>query len=248
MLTVAILTKNEEKNIVDVIENAKQVANDILIIDSGSDDRTVELVKEHGARVLYNAWNNDFSEQRNFALANTAADWILYLDADERLNDDLVLAIKKAIEKNETKQYAIRRKSVAFGQEFNHGVLKPDYVYRMFKREHVKWVNKVHERPECADSKEILDGYARHYTYTDWPMYFGKFNQYTTIWAENAYQNGKRTTYLAAFLHGLGGWFQMGILKLGLLDGWLGLVLTCNHFFYTYIKYVKLIDLQRRGN
>lgn len=245
-LTVIILTKNEEQNIVDVVKNAKQVTDDVMVLDSGSTDKTCELAEELGARVVFRAWDNDFAAQRNYGLENTDADWVLYLDADERLNDELKDAILAVVKECQPIQYTIKRKSVAFGQEFNYGVLKPDRVARLFLKEHVRWVNKVHERPECKDPIRDLPGYARHYTYPNWHAYFNKFNQYTTIWAENAYENGKKTNFLAAFGHALGGLIQMGIFKLGVLDGWLGIVLSINHFFYTLIKYVKLIDLQRK--
>ena len=96
-LTVVILTKNEEANIAEVIKNSKLVTEYVLIVDSGSTDKTVELAKANGAEVVYRAWDNDFSAQRNFALEHVHTDWVLYLDADERLDSDLCIAIKKAI-------------------------------------------------------------------------------------------------------------------------------------------------------
>ena len=246
-LTVVILTKNEEENITDVIKNAANLTKKILIVDSGSTDKTVELAKEAGAKVVYRAWDNDFSAQRNFALDKAETKWVLYLDADERLNDELIDAIKKATKKDDDIQYKIKRKSVAFGRKFNYGVLKPDFVPRLFKTQHVKWVNKVHEHPVCEDKAEILTGYIKHYTYSDWQQYYNKFNQYTTIWAETAYKNGKKTSFVKAFGHAFFGFIQMGILKRGFLDGALGVVLSVNHFFYTLTKYIKLLDLQRKG-
>ena len=244
-LTVVVLTKNEEKNIVDVVRNAKQVAKDVLVIDSGSTDKTVTLAEANGARVVYRTWDNDFAAQRNFAFANTSTEWILYLDADERLNDRLVEAIKKVVHGNEQKQFSIKRKSVAFGQEFNYGVLKPDFVPRLFKTKNVHWINKVHEKPVCDDKLEVLDGYIKHYTYTDWKQYFNKFNQYTSIWAINSYENGRHTSYFTAYIHAIFSFIQMLILKRGILDGSLGITLCVYHFMYTLTKYIKLIDLQR---
>ena len=245
-ITVVILTKNEEENICSVIKNAQKVANEVLIVDSGSLDETVELAKNAGAQVIYRAWDNDFSAQRNFALDKVKTESVLYLDADERFNDELISAIKKATEKCEDIQYKIKRKSVAFGKEFNYGVLKPDFVPRLFKTKHVKWINKVHEHPVCDDKVNVLDGYIQHYTYRSWQQYYNKFNQYTTIWAENAYEKGQKTNFVKAFGHAFFGFIQMGILKKGFLDGALGLVLSVNHFFYTLTKYIKLIDLQRK--
>ena len=102
-IAVVILTKNEEKNIVAVIENVRKITDEIIIIDSGSDDATVGLANLHGARVLYRKWDNDFSAQRNFVLDKTDADYILYIDADERLSFELIESVKNAVDKCEAK-------------------------------------------------------------------------------------------------------------------------------------------------
>ena len=247
-LTVVILTKNEEKNIVDVIHNAKQVTETVLIVDSGSTDNTVALAEANGAKVVYRAWDNDFAAQRNFALQHVTTKWVLYLDADERLNSKLVEAIKMTATADAQKQYSIKRKSIAFGKKFSYGVLKPDFVPRLFKTQRVRWVNKVHERPVCEDRLILLDGYIRHYTYTSWEQWLNKFDQYTTIWAADAYRNGKCIGLFSAFGHALFGFFQMAILKKGFLDGGMGLIMSFNHFFYILMKYLKLIELQRKGD
>lgn len=244
-VSVVILTKNEELNIVDVVLNAMQVSSSVLVVDSGSTDRTVALAEAHGANVFYRAWDNDFAAQRNFALDRISTEWVLYLDADERLNEKLIASIKQVVKSNKDEQYAIKRKSVAFGQEFNYGVLKPDFVPRLFKTSHVKWVNKVHEKPLCDDKLVTLDGYIEHYTYPSWQHYFNKFNQYTTIWAENALEKGKKTSFISAYGHAVFAFIQMLILKKGILDGRLGFTLCVYHFMYTLTKYIKLIDLQR---
>lgn len=246
-LTIAILTCDEKVNIKEVIENSLKCTDDVLVIDSGSKDNTVEVAKKLGARVVFRAWDNDFAAQRNFALLNTKAEWILYLDADERLNDLLITKVKAIVASGETnKQYSIKRKSVAFGQEFSHGVLHPDFVFRMFPTTKVKWINKVHERPVCDLKKEVLNGYIKHHTYRNWEQYEKKFSQYTTIWAEDAYKNGKRTSLGKALVHSLGGFIKMFLFKKGFMDGMLGIVLCCDHFFYTLRKYSKLYDLQKK--
>lgn len=246
-LSVVILTKNEEANIIDVVKNARQVTDCVLVIDSGSTDNTVVLAEENGAHVLYRAWDNDFAAQRNFALQHISTEWVLYLDADERLNEELVLAIKKAVASNKDIQYSIKRKSVAFGQEFNYGVLKPDFVPRLFKTNNLTWINKVHERPVCDDKLETLGGYIEHYTYINWEQYLNKFNSYTSIWAQNAFEKGKHVGGLTAYSHALFAFIQMAVLKRGILDGRLGITLCVYHFMYTLTKYIKLIELQR-GN
>ncbi len=246
-LAVLIMTCNEEDNITDAVENAKKCTDEVIVIDSGSTDRTVELAEKAGARVAFRAWTNDFSAQRNFALEQTKADWVLYLDADERLNDELIEKVKEIVSKGDlNQQFSFVRKSVAFGTKFNHGVLRPDHVIRMFPRECVVWKNKVHEHPECKLPMKMLSGHIEHYTYKNWHHWEGKLCQYTTIWAEDAYRQGKRTSLSNVFSHSVGGFFKMFILRAGFLDGWMGTYMCFNHFFYTMLKYLKLYELQKQ--
>jgi hypothetical protein len=114
----------------------------------------------------------------------------------------------------------------------------------LFPRESVKWTGKIHEKPLCDLPPETLKGNIKHLTYRDWGQYFAKFNQYTSIWAQNAFNNGKNSGVFNAFSRGAAGFFQMYILRKGFLDGRLGLVLCLNHFFYAFTKYIKLRQLR----
>ena len=248
-LAVLILTKNEEANISQVVRNAFECANQVVVIDSGSSDNTIKLAEEQGAKVCYREWDNDFAAQRNFGLLQTENDWVLYLDADERLDSKLIKSIKKVLLLDDrTKQYIMQRKSVAFGTEFNHGVLYPDYVKRMFPRTAVKWVHKVHEHPQCSLTPENLEGHIIHYTYKDWQHWESKLCQYTTIWANDAFQQGKEISLPGIFLHSFGGFAKMFFLRAGFMDGWMGVYMCFNHFFYTMLKYLKLHELQREND
>lgn len=244
-LSVLILTKNEEENIVSVIRNAKQCGGDVIVVDSGSTDKTVELAQQEGVMVTFRAWDNDYAAQRNFALEQTRADWVLYLDADERLTPALRETIRAAVAKNEKIQYSIQRKSVAFGTQFNYGVLYPDRVPRLFPRDSVYWVGQVHERPECQLPLQKLPGHMEHYAYRNWQQWETKLCRYTTIWAQDAYKRGKRISLPGIFFHGVGGFLKMCFVKRGFLDGWMGFYLCCLHFFYTILKYLKLHELQQ---
>ncbi len=247
-LTIVILTKNEEANIAEVIKNSKLVTEHILIVDSGSTDKTVELAKANGAEVVYRAWDNDFSAQRNFALEHIHTDWVLYLDADERLDSDLCIAIKKAISTEPQKQYSIVRKIHAFGMQYKHGIFKPDSVLRLFPSKQVHWENKVHERPVCPLPKAKLAGFIEHYTYNCWQQWWDKAGHYTTIWAEDNFAKGKRTSLAACFAHAFYGLVRAYFLQLGLLDGWSGVYSSILHFCYTMMRYLKLYELQQKGN
>lgn len=245
-LTIIILTKNEEKNIVSVINNVKGLADEILIVDSGSTDKTVELAQEAGAKVIYRAWDNDFAAQRNFAIDNVQTDWLLFLDADERIDDLLAEQIKKAVADKTIRQYSMLRRIHAFGFEYKHGIFKPDEVIRLFPAKKVHYENKVHERPVCDLPKEKLNGYIEHYTYDNWQGWWDKAGHYTTIWAEDAYNHGKRTSVGSAFFHAFYGFLRAYIIQLGFLDGWSGLYSSLQHFIYTMMKYLKLYELNKK--
>ena len=240
-VTVVILTKNEELNIVGVIENAKKVTEKILLIDSGSTDDTINLAKRHGANVLHREWDNDFSAQRNFALEHVGTDWILYLDADERLDEKLILEIKAVLESGTLAMYRFLRQNSAFGRDFKYGVLGPDSVIRFFPKDKVRWQDKVHERPVGDLPVITLKGYLKHYTYRTFEQYVQKMNQYSSIGAQNYYDKQKNVSILGDFIfRPFFAFFKMYILKKGFLEGWLGFVLCLNYANYTLNKYVKL--------
>lgn len=223
-VSIIILAKNEEKDIEATVENAAQCADEVLVVDSGSTDRTVLLAKKKGARVVFRAWDNDFAAQRNFALTQTGMDWVLYLDADEHLDGELAQSVRNVMQADTggmagKKQYSLQRKSVAFGIRFNYGALYPDWVPRLFPRDSVHWVGKVHERPECPLPLEKLPGHIEYYTYRNWKEWEEKMSLYSSVWAEEAYKNGRRTSLPAALLHGIASLFKMLVLRLGFLDG-----------------------------
>lgn len=245
-ITVVILTKNEEEHIISVIKNAQKLTDKVLIVDSGSMDKTVELAEKYEAEVVYREWDNDFSAQRNFALKHVETEWVLYLDADERMSEELINNIKKELRKNEDYQYSFYREIHSFGFKYSYGIFKPDEVIRIFKTNSVVWKNKVHEHPECKSKKRVLSGMVVHYTYKNWQHWLDKAGSYTTIWAEDNFANGKRTTPASAFMHAFYGLVRAYFLQFGFLDGWAGIFSSLQHFFYTLIKYLKLYELQKR--
>ena len=241
LLTTVILTKNEEKNIIDVVCNCKQLTSNVLIVDSGSTDKTVELAKQNGAKVVNREWDNDFSAQRNFALEHVDTDWVLYLDADERLDEMLISEIKVVLESGAPAMYRFIRQNSAFGRDFKYGVLGPDSVTRLFPKDKVRWQDKVHERPVGDLPVVTLKGYLKHYTYRSFEQYVQKMNQYSSIGAQNYHDKHKKVSILGDFiLRPFFAFFKMYIIKRGFLEGWLGFVLCLNYTNYTLNKYVKL--------
>ena len=240
-LTIVILTKNEEKDIVDAIKNAQKLTDKVLIVDSGSTDKTVAFAEANNAKVIYRAWDNDFAAQRNFALQHVDTDWILYLDADERMNDGLIADIAKATVSDREALYRFERRNSAFGRDFKYGVLGPDSVVRLFPSKGVKWEGKVHERPVGEFPEKTLKGYLKHYTYASFDEYLEKMNKYASIGAEDRKLRGKKCSVLKDLVFRPAfAFFKMYFLKAGVLEGWLGFVLCLNYANYTLNKYVKL--------
>lgn len=248
-LAVIILTKNEEKNIEDVIRNVQSCAGEIIVIDAGSNDKTVELARAAGANVCCREWDGDFSRQRNYGLTLTEAEWVLYLDADERIDEKMLEAIKKvAAAGGPEAQYGMLRRTVAFGQEFRYGVLAPDKVTRLFPRREVHWTGRVHERPVCDRPHIMLPGVLKHYTYQSWEQYLEKMNKYSSIGALNYYENRKRASFFTDILaRPLFAFIKMYFLKLGFLEGKNGYLLAVNYAIYTMNKYSKLLALYKRN-
>jgi len=240
-LTVVILTKNEEHNIVDAIKSSFQVASKVLVIDSGSTDKTIELAKANGAYVIGRDLNNDFAGQRNFADNYVDTEWVLHLDADERINDELVKAIKVVLDEDKPMLCKFIRRNHAFGRTFKYGVLAPDTVLRMYPVGKASWKEKVHERPVSDLPVVILKGYLKHFVYTSFNQYLNKMNLYSTIGAQNNKDKGKKASVVKDIvLRPFLAFLKMYLLKGGILEGWIGFVLCLTYANYTLNKYVKL--------
>lgn len=244
-LAVIILTRNEEENIEAAIASAA-FADEIIVIDSGSTDRTQELAEKMGARFITHPMDEEgFAGQRNFALTQTDADWVFYLDADERITPEAKSEIRQMVTKDEQLAYKIKRVNIVFGQAMKYGEHRPDWCARLFPRQAVQWTGVVHESPQTELPVSQLHFVLHHYTYTDWHRYFEKFNQYTDLMAQRMWEKGKRATFGDILLHPLFAFIRFYFLRLGLLDGKQGLIFALNHYFYTMTKYVKLYYKQR---
>ena len=165
-LAVIILTHNEERHIAACIESAA-FADEILVIDDHSTDRTAELARAAGARVIARALAGDFAAQRNFALTQTDADWVLYVDADERVQPETEAEIARILAEDARAVYEIKRINVAFGRRMYYGGHRPDYSQRLYPRMAVHWVGRIHEHVMSDLPTRRMGGSLLHYTYTD---------------------------------------------------------------------------------
>ncbi len=246
-LTVIILAKNEEQNIVDCINSAK-FADEVLIIDDFSTDKTVQIAESMGVRVVQHALNGDWGGQQTFAIHEARHEWIFFLDADERITSDLQASIQEAVAKNEQKSYWVQRFNQFYHNRATHGVLRPDWVLRLMPAEGSYVDGYVHPAIITPYVEDRLTGKMLHYTYDNWPQYFNKFNNYTTLAAEKYKKSNKKVSFVKDIIfRPLWAFIKMYMLQGGFKDGKMGYILSVNHYFYTMTKYVKLYYLYKSG-
>ena len=167
MITAVVLTKNEERNIVDCLESLSW-CDEIVVVDDNSEDRTVEISKKIGAKIFTRNLNNDFSAQRNFALSKAREDWILFIDADERVSEELKEEIKHRINTNKADGYLIKRTDTIWDKKLKYGETGNIVLLRLARKNKGKWEGKVHEKWKIEGKADTLKNHLDHYPH---PLY-----------------------------------------------------------------------------
>ncbi|MEN8134421.1 MAG: glycosyltransferase family 2 protein [Thermodesulfobacteriota bacterium] len=248
MTTVSaiIITKDEEANIRSCLESLSWV-DEIIIVDSGSSDQTVEICREFTEQVFAHDWLG-FGPQKNHALGYATCTWVLSLDADERVSNELrdeIMALKKEPRHD---AYEIPRLSSYCGRFINHSGWRPDYVLRLFRRDRAKFSDDlVHERVLFEGRVGRLQNDLIHFSFRNLEQVLAVVNRYSTLGAEQKYNNGQRSGLTKAVLHGLGAFISTYFLKAGFLDGKQGLMLAISNAEGTYYKYLKLMEFGWRS-
>jgi glycosyltransferase involved in cell wall biosynthesis len=245
-IAVLILTFNEERNIVECMQSVKAFADEIIIIDSGSTDQTIRLATDLGGVCHVHPMTEGFSGQRNFALQQTKAEWVLFLDADERITAEAAEEIRSIVDQGKPYAYEILRRNIAFGQPIQYGGHSPDYSLRLYPRSAIHWQGLVHEQAVVNLPVHRLKHFMWHHTYVSWERYFFKFNQYTSMMAQKMLEQGKKANWSDLLFRPWFGFLKFYILKAGWRDGRIGFILAFFHVFYTLAKYVKLYELQEK--
>lgn len=243
-ISVVLLTRNEEINI-DACLRSCAFADELIVVDDGSTDRTVEIAESHGARVFHRALNGDWAAQKNFGIAQATRHWVYLIDADERVTPDLA---KKLLEcaAGEDKAYWVQRHNRFKHIRAEHGTMRPDWVCRLVPKARVRVVGQVHEAVCCdCPAVKIRGGGMIHYPYRTWRQYFNKFNAYTELSAEKYLTQGKRVGFWEHIvLKPIWAFIKMYFLSGGFLDGKAGFIFAANHYFYTMTKYVRYYFLK----
>lgn len=239
-LSVIIITKNEEENIRACLESVAW-ADEIIVVDSGSTDATVEICKEFGARVHVHDWPG-FGVQKNRALGYAANEWVFSIDADERVPPELRAEIQSAMREGREDAYEIPRLSSFCGRNILHSGWRPDYVTRLFKRGAGRFSDDlVHERVIAAGSTGKLRQSILHESYRDTEELLAKINHYSTASALMLRKQNCTASLKKAVAHALWAFFRTYILRAGFLDGREGFMLAVSTAEGTYYRYVKLM-------
>ena len=245
-LSVVIITLNEEANIARCLESVKW-ADEIIVVDSYSTDRTVEIARHYTDKVFLQEWLG-FSGQRNFALSKATGKWVFLIDADEEVSPELRKSIRDAISSGDSE-------IVCYEVQLQHCFMNrflrsfQERKQRLFLNGKVQYSGKVHERPEFVGRVGALHGTLRHYAFEDLESYNAKLEKYSTLSAKERFERGRKCGYWDLFLRPVIDFLKFYVLKGGVFDGIPGLVFAGVHAHYTLMKYAKLYWLkQTKGN
>lgn len=249
-LSAVIITLNEERNIGRCIDSLKDVADDIVVVDSGSTDRTRKICEEKGGRFFFNEWQG-YLEQKNFANGLAEHPYILSIDADEALSDELRTSIIQLKESDfgDADGYEMNRLTNYCGTWIRYGGWYPDRKLRLFNREKFEWGGeKIHETMLKKDSEaktSRISGDLYHYSYYNISQHIAQANHFTDLTAQVAFERGKRSNILKIIFSPCVKFFRDYIFKFGFLDGYHGYIVCRISAQATFMKYTKIRQLRK---
>lgn len=246
-LSVVIITFNEEKNIGRCLEAAKKVADEIVVVDSYSTDQTKNICLSHGVRFVEHAFEG-YVQQKNYANSQASNPYILNLDADEVLSDELIQSILQ-VKKNWTHDgYMINRITNYCGKWIKHGGWYPDPKLRLYDVRKGKWEGQnLHEKFVLYNEAHIgkLKGDLLHYSYHSIKQHIDQFNKFTEIAAQTEAQNGRKIGIIKIIFYPIWKFKRDYFFKLGFMDGYYGFVIAAISAFASFVKYVKIREWKK---
>lgn len=253
-ISACLITLNEERNLPRCLGSVTPLADEILVVDSGSADATAEIARKFGARVVHQAWLG-YVGQKNFALDQAVHPWVLSIDADEEISSGLAASIKRvksdpaAESPSAPNGYEVSRLVHYRGQWIRHGDWYPDRLVRLFRRDDARFTGgRVHEKLEIPGNHPLLPGHLHHYTYTDPADRAARCALYAGLWAQSAHEMGRRAHPWSPALHSLARFFKGFLLKGGLLDGAVGWDVASGNAREVWLKYHRLLELNRESS
>ncbi|MFA6005201.1 MAG: glycosyltransferase family 2 protein [Patescibacteria group bacterium] len=246
-ISVVILAKNEEKNIADAIDSAR-FADEIIVLDDFSTDKTAAIARKQNAKVIQYKGKNDFAERRNFAAKLTQNDWILYLDADERVSKELANEIIDLPEDKVAIDYALKRIDFFWNHEIRFGEVYHARFVRLVHRKSGSFMRPVHEVWKSANTIQKLASPLFHYPHQTIGEFLNKINTYSTLNARYFFDSGKQTSALDIVVTPIGKFLYTYLLRRGFLDGPAGFVYSFMMSFHSFLTRSKLYLLSNDHN
>jgi glycosyltransferase involved in cell wall biosynthesis len=242
-LSVIIITFNEEKNIGRCLESIQGIADDVVIVDSFSSDATESISKKYDINFISRKWEG-YSETKNFANSQAKHDWILSLDADEALSEELRKSILKAKEEKELKIYKFHRLTNYCGSWIKHCGWYPDTKIRIFDRRITKWEGIIHEKLVINSDQNaiLLKGDCLHYSYYSMEQHYMQAQKFTDIAAKELFDKGQTASIIKLMISPAVKFIRDYFINLGFLDGEAGYIVCRISAYATYLKYKKLRD------
>lgn len=245
-ISICVVTKNEEHNIVDCLNSVTSFANEIIVIDSESTDRTVELCRRFTDKITVTPWQG-CGPQKKQVVSMATCDWVLILDADERVTPELANEIKQALQQSTYNGYKIPFKSYYCGKQIRFGDWFNEQHIRLFRRVQGEVIPRlVHFGLKVQPPIGKLKAHMLHYSFPTVNSVINKMNRYSNDGAEHFFAAHKTTSVWSAIGHGLFTFIRGYFFRLGFLDGRQGLMLAVSNAEGSYYKYIKLLELQTR--
>lgn len=240
-----ILTFNEEKNIEKCLKSLFWV-DEIIVIDSFSTDATLDICNQYSTKVFQRKFTG-YASQRNFGLEKVSGQWVLMIDADEEVTEELSKEIKKIILRdNDIDAYYIPRNNFSFGKHIRYGSKYPDYLLRLFKRGKMRYDKEIHEIPIINGKVGYLNSCINHRNYSSISEYLPKFNFYTDIEAKEMIKNKIKISWGKIIFYPLLRFFWSYVIKSGWRDGFAGFLMSVYGSFYMLTKYLKYKEFLRK--
>lgn len=247
-LSLVIITHNEEDNIARCLRSAQSIADEIVVVDSYSNDQTQAICERYQVRFIQHPFEG-FMQQKNYAVAQATHPYILSLDADEVLSPTLLASIQTTKKKWTHDAYAMNRLNNYCGKWIRHCGWYPDTKVRLFDRRKASWgAGEIHEKIvlDANSNSSKLEGDLLHYSYTSISGHVRRINSYTDRMAKATFQRGKRSNIPKILFSPIFNFIKKYIFKLGFLDGYYGLVVCIMAAYYSFLKYAKLYELQQK--
>ena len=244
LLSVVIITYNEEKNIERCLESLQGLSNDIVVVDSFSTDKTQDICNKFQVRFVQTSWKG-YSENKNYGNSIAENDWILSLDADESLSPELRNSLITLKEKSDSGFYRINRITNYCGNWVRHGGWYPDIKVRLFDRKISHWEGVIHEKLNHVNEKitPVLKGDCYHYSYYTLGEHKAQANRFSTMAAEELYSKGKKASWFKIIFAPIHKFLKGYIFQLGFLDGYVGWKIATVSAHAVFLKYNKLRKL-----